>query len=524
MILTFIFSSCLLFYSVFRLLNIPIARLPTHTEKFGAEQPAHRLSSDYDFDDETQKCVKLFSRNYLLTAASQRTSHCDSSSVSKLDCFHAPREPVPHEWPSDLFCIGQDVSFSTRKPPQPAASSVAGEFVLPCELHDDFSFEVANGSQWQDTIATPRDYFFKTGVTHQLGSWGQDATDSGAAHQCKGRAEDKKLIMLVRRGRTRNLWDSFMEVWQAMITVDILRIALKRDGRPYITDQDLSRARIVFEDDDEELPFEEWWQLVLGNGQPTSRLSDLEPGCFDVVLPLPGSSSPMYTALFDSQFHRSCRESSLVNALQRRMLRHYGLETPTKSPSPVPLITIIDRKATRKIWGFEQLLSLVMSHFPGANVIAVDFAQLSLRDQIDLAMKTDILVGIHGAGLTHSLWLNPKAAVIEIKPPLFPGGLGYVAQLNGASYFEGRTLWPEVWNLTMNQVPLPTGWLPPESDPGWQSHEYVYVDPDDFIGLIDAALRTLAHTVWDPPLKATCISNGCHYDVQEREGDVEDSI
>lgn len=522
MILTFIFSSCLLFYTVFRLLDIPIAGLPIHTEKFGVDQAAHRLSSDYESDSETRKCVKLFSRNYLLKTAIQMNSHCDSSSVSKLDCFHAPREPVPHEWPSDLFCIGQDVFFSTGKPRNSKESSTAGAFVLPCELGGVFSLDVANGSQWQDTIVTPRDYFFKTGVTHQLGDWIHNAAHSGAAHQCKARAGDKKLIILVRRGRTRNLWDSFMEVWQAMITVDILQTASNSDGEPYITDKDLSHARIVFEDDDEELPFEEWWQLVLGNGQSTSRRSDLEPGCFDVVLPLPGSSSPMYTALFDSQFHRSCRESSLVHALQRRMLRHYGLGTPNKSPSPVPLITIIDRKATRKIWDFERILNLAKSHFPGANVTAVDFAQLSLRDQIDLATKTDILVGIHGAGLTHSLWLNPKAAVIEIKPPLFPGGLGYVAQLNGASYFEGRTLWPEIWNLTTNMVPLPTGWLPPESDPGWQAHEYVYVDPDDFIGLIGAALRTLAHTVWDPPLKATCVSNGCHYDVQEREGNVED--
>jgi EGF domain-specific O-GlcNAc transferase len=201
------------------------------------------------------------------------------------------------------------------------------------------------------------------------------------------------------------------------------------------------------------------------------------------------------------------------------MLRHYGLKWPTNSPTHVPLITIIDRKGTRKIWDFEQLLKRVKSHFPEANITAVDFAQLTLRDQVRLATETDVLVGIHGAGLTHSLWLNPKAAVVEFKPPLFPGGLGYVAQLNGASYYEGRTLWPEVWNLTVNKVPFPAGWLAPESDPAWQSREYVYVDPDDLVELIDAALRSQAHTVWDPPLEATCVSNTCHYDRQgERKG------
>ncbi|KAH8749002.1 hypothetical protein F5883DRAFT_508988 [Diaporthe sp. PMI_573] len=521
---TFTLLSCLLLYSVFGLLNIFTSFRPLfRTEKAGLDKFADRVSSDYELDDETRKCVKIFSQQYLITAASQTTSHCDSSSESILDCFHPPREPVPHPWPHDLFCIAQDVSLSTKKLSNTAASPAVADFSLPCRLDDVFNKADTNGDQWQDTIATPRDYFFKTGVTHQLASWRQTAPDPAWAHQCNTSEGGRNLIVLVKRGRTRNLWDSFMEVWQAMISVDILRIAGGGAGRPYITDHDLSRARIVFEDDDE-LPFEEWWQLVLRNGLPTSKLSELEPGCLDIILPLPGSSSPMYTALFDSQFHRSCRESSLVGALQHRMFRHYGLEAPSTPPSSGPLITIIDRKGTRKIWEFETLLHRVRSYSPEANITVVDFAQLTLRDQVRLASETDVLVGIHGAGLTHSLWLNPTAAVVEFKPPLFPGGLGYVAQLNGASYFEGRTLWPEIWNLTVNNVSLPIGWLAPESDSGWQSHEYVYVDPDDFVELIDAALRSQAHATWEPPLKATCVSNGCHYESQERKRDNEFSI
>jgi protein O-GlcNAc transferase len=108
------------------------------------------------------------------------------------------------------------------------------------------------------------------------------------------------------------------------------------------------------------------------------------------------------------------------------MFRHYGLEAPSTPPSSGPLITIIDRKGTRKIWEFETLLHRVRSYSLEANIIVVDFAQLTLRDQVRLASEIDVLVGIHGAGLTHSLWLNPIAAVVEFKPPLFPGGLGYV--------------------------------------------------------------------------------------------------
>lgn len=304
-----------------------------------------------------------------------------------------------------------------------------------------------------------------------------------------------------------------MEVWQAMITVDVLRIAMRDEGQSYLAENDMADARVVFEDD-EDLPFEEWWQLVFRNGAPPLHVRDLEAGCYNnVILPLPGSSSPMYTALFDTEFHRRCRESALVDAMRRRMLNYYKLDdriSPRQAPES-PTITIIDRKKTRMIWDFESMVAMIRSRFPHANITVVDFAQLTLRDQVRLATETDILVGIHGAGLTHSIWLKPTSVVVEIKPPLFPGGLGYFAQLSGASYFEGRTLWAETWNYTVNNVPLPIGWKEPEMDTAWQASDYVYVAPDELLELIAAAVRRLKHKTWSPPLKAECVTNRCHY-------------
>ena len=46
----------------------------------------------------------------------------------------------------------------------------------------------------------------------------------------------------------------------------------------------------------------------------------------------------------------------------------------------------------------------------------VDFATLSFKQQIKVTTDTDILIGAHGAGLTHTLWLKGggRAALIEL--------------------------------------------------------------------------------------------------------------
>lgn len=54
---------------------------------------------------------------------------------------------------------------------------------------------------------------------------------------------------------------------------------------------------------------------------------------------------------------------------------------------------------------------------PGVTVDTVDFAKISFQEQIQVIANTDILLGVHGNGLTHLLFLPEHAAVIEVFPP-----------------------------------------------------------------------------------------------------------
>jgi len=87
-------------------------------------------------------------------------------------------------------------------------------------------------------------------------------------------------------------------------------------------------------------------------------------------------------------------------------------------------ITFIDRKETRRVQETAALLSHARITLAKSNldvhIRAIDFATLSFREQIAMARQTDILVGVHGAGLTHTLFMKQDmGALIEIFPEGF---------------------------------------------------------------------------------------------------------
>lgn len=71
----------------------------------------------------------------------------------------------------------------------------------------------------------------------------------------------------------------------------------------------------------------------------------------------------------------------------------------------------------------------------GFDVATVDFARLSWADQVRATGGADLLVGVHGNGLTNLLWLPDNASVLEV----FPAGMHhydyqFLAELAGLEY------------------------------------------------------------------------------------------
>ncbi|XP_045210370.2 uncharacterized protein LOC123561823 [Mercenaria mercenaria] len=70
----------------------------------------------------------------------------------------------------------------------------------------------------------------------------------------------------------------------------------------------------------------------------------------------------------------------------------------------------------RKFYNNSELLAEVRIAFRGHHVRGMFLEYFSMKEQLKVMTETDILVGMHGAGMTHILFLPPHAGFFEIFP------------------------------------------------------------------------------------------------------------
>lgn len=118
--------------------------------------------------------------------------------------------------------------------------------------------------------------------------------------------------------------------------------------------------------------------------------------------------------------------------VRRNLLEFIGVPESTLHPadSATPVITYVSRQD----WGRRMLRkeddAVLVKALNGlhdkygyeVNIVSMD--KLSRDEQLRLAARTTIMLGVHGNGLTHLLWMKPtpRATVIEF---FFPGGFAH---------------------------------------------------------------------------------------------------
>ena len=357
---------------------------------------------------------------------------------------------------------------------------------LQCRLRN-FTEEARAGNKEVEGVQNVEDmhsYWFGTGVHDQLYEW---EIKENHLSDCGKQAGNNSWILLAQREGNVNIWHKLAELWQSTVTMDVVRMATDHSsGLPYLAPEDDARVQVAFEDDREE-PLDDWWTVVTGN--PPLRKSQLDSGCYEnVILPLAGSSSPFWTLLMQSANDQICTNKILINTFLRRLFRYLRID-PRPHVVRDPIITIIDRQTTRKIFNIGEYTKNLRNKYPGLTINLVDFAAISVRDQVVLVQNTDVLIGHHGAGMTHVLFLSEQSAVVEIFPPTFStAGFGQLSKMRGLTYFAAHSLWVGDWEKEMN---IKSDVDPPPWDEnGWQSEEWVYIREKDFQALVDAALRS----------------------------------
>ncbi|RSH87242.1 hypothetical protein EHS25_003151 [Saitozyma podzolica] len=126
----------------------------------------------------------------------------------------------------------------------------------------------------------------------------------------------------------------------------------------------------------------------------------------------------------------------------------------------VPVVTYINRQLTgrRLLAADHEGLMEAMEGLHKQGVIEFVDAQMETKSRIEqfcMALRSDVIMGVHGNGLSHALWMKPGSAMIEI---MYPGGFAkdyaMIGELMRHDYYaihNDTVLTPDKWSR-------PDGW------------------------------------------------------------------
>ena len=130
------------------------------------------------------------------------------------------------------------------------------------------------------------------------------------------------------------------------------------------------------------------------------------------------------------------RHSISKDSLDRLADRVHTYAATQKHPTTTLRVTYVQRPPPRTLHPtLEKQIFSSLQSVKSVSLQTVDFAKLTFQEQLQIIRNTDVLIGVHGNGLSHSLFLPRDSAVIELFPPGFHA-LDYrlFAEMRGLDY------------------------------------------------------------------------------------------
>ncbi|KAI7286736.1 hypothetical protein KC343_g820 [Hortaea werneckii] len=373
---------------------------------------------EQSLDDNFGMCSDRFGTEYIRKFGKSLLNYCDNSAKAALKCF----THKAHDFRRDSFCIGHPIALNH--------TSISIDCTLRAWTSED---DAKQSARFQDFPY----YWYNTGPRSVFDQHIQLGSSEILEHF--GNVNQTTLLLVQREETVVNLWHTLMQVMSLWLTLEVLRTSVDETvtpTRPFLNWQEDIEAQIIILDDYDDGPFYEFWRMF-GNGRPRRlHALDSEVSIYSkAVIPLPGGSNPMWEGDWT---YLPCNESLLLRAFSQRILDSYTLPQTTQDPTPLTL-TLINRSGTRRLRNQDALLVRLQATFPDIRVRSVDLAALSITDQLWTVHTTNILVGVHGAGLAHGMFLPNEGTttLVEILPPeLDFFGFANMCKLLGHKYFS----------------------------------------------------------------------------------------
>ena len=131
---------------------------------------------------------------------------------------------------------------------------------------------------------------------------------------------------------------------------------------------------------------------------------------------------------------------------------------------------------SRKIANERELLNFTKTTYPHFSVRGVQIDQFEFMHQLQLVTDTDILIGMHGAGLTHTVFLPKHATLIELIPMYWA--------YNAHGHFEAFAKWRHLHYISWEN----------EIDANEVEEKYTNIPTDVLHDLIEKAITQMCRT------------------------------
>jgi hypothetical protein len=228
------------------------------------------------------------------------------------------------------------------------------------------------------------------------------------------KVEHPVLFVAREKGEHRNAFHATTDFMNAFIMLELF------DLLPL-------EVQVLILDNHPPSALDDFWNRVISKKEPFAKSIDYSNQVVlfsRVIFSPPGYSNVFYPGL-----------NSLQHCLERVPLfsgfSHFVKESFNVSVPPVSdslKVLVIDRKPRLPLYPkmsrqFSDTDSVKRTLLLAGESLSVpvhvsveDFATRSLEEQIQISASHDIMVGIHGAALTHAFWLPQSGGLIELRP------------------------------------------------------------------------------------------------------------
>ena len=192
----------------------------------------------------------------------------------------------------------------------------------------------------------------------------------------------------------------------------------------YMLGLDPHQTQVVLLDNHPPGPFDEVYRHAFSRRHPVVRAESFQGKRIlfrHAVFVPPGYASLLFAHLWEAD--GGAGPIALLVDYGRFLATSFGIHNaPAAGQEPVRVVLItrrpyrahVERGYLRGQWANAAEVLAGLKSIPSVEVDVIDFARLTFPQQLEIVTSTEILIGVHGAGLAHMLCMREYGGVVEI--------------------------------------------------------------------------------------------------------------